>query len=55
MGRSAEQSPFTGYEPKGFMAAGSNIANTTSRKPIICSTTTERDELLLVKIGREAT
>ena len=57
-GRLAEQSPHTGYEPKGLMTAGSDTANTTSGRSSICSMTTQGDHSTTpsgVKNGRAAT
>ena len=52
-GRLAEQSPLTGYEPKGLMTAGSDTENTTSGRLSICSMTTQGDHSTTPSAGQK--
>ena len=52
-GRLAEQSPITGYEPKGLMTAGGDAANTTLGRSSICSMTTQGDHSTTPSAGHK--
>ena len=52
-GRLAEQSPLTGYEPKGLMTAGSDTASTTSGRSSTCSMTTQGDHSTTPSAGQK--